>query len=808
MRLERFIQDLRYAFRMYGRTPVFTVVSVLSLALGIGGNAAMFSLVSTLLVRPLPYSQPDRLVRITGVFPRAALPFFEQRSRAMDVAAVSMGSELNLTGLGVATRVTASSASPNFLAVLGTAVARGRGFDARENVLGRDGVVIVSQSFWKDHFGSDPTAVGRVIRLNGVDREIVGIMPEGFSYPSAKVQLWIPMRLDPSNFLEYWGTEFMPLIGRLRPGAAIAQAQGEVRGLVSEFRGTFPYPMARDWNSDSTAIPLQTDLVSKVRGKLIILLASVGMVLLIACANVASLLLARATIRRKEMALRAALGADHLRIVRQLLTESVGLALTGAAVGIALGAGALSIFKSSLPPSLPGLAQASIDWQIIAAVTALALLTGLAAGLAPALSASQIALTETMKTGSQRSTSDFWASARGLIIAGEVAATLVLLVSAGLLLRSLYKLSDVNPGFDSARVLTVQISPNRSSCTERAKCVAFYDRLLQRGASIPGVASAAIANSVPLDGQVPGISVDIEGHPKTTDHPAPMVWLDAVSPEYLGMMHIPLLAGRYLTHADGTSSAAVVVIPASTARHFWPGESPLGKHLKHTSSNTWSTVVGVVGDVHHYTLSTSLPTWIQGVVYMPYAQSNNEDYQIPVTMTLLAKVEADNPRTRAELRQLAESQDPTVPVGPVTALEDTASGSIAEFRATMQVFLSFASTAILLAAIGIYGLMSYWVSQRTYEIGLRLAIGATRTRILGMVLAQALRISVAGVIVGIVTASLLTRFLTSMLYGVGETDTLTFVLVTSLVLGVAVLATAYPAWRATRIDPILSLRAE
>jgi len=793
---------------MYGRTPVFTAISVLSLALGIGGNAAMFSLVNTLLVRPLQYSQPERLVRITGIYPRAAVRFFQERSRAMDVAAVSTGSEFNLMGQGLAVRVTGSSASPNFLPVLGTAVARGRGFNPGEESPGRDGVVIVSNSFWKERLTSDPSAVGRAIRLNGVDREIVGIMPAGFSYPSAKVELWVPMRLDPSNFQEYWGTEFMPLIARLRQGAAIGEAQGEIRGLTSQFRATFPYPMARDWNSDSTAIPLQRDIVGDVRGKLIILLTSVGLVLLIACANVASLLLARATTRRKEMALRAALGADGLRIVRQLLTESVGLALTGAALGIVLGVSALSIFKSLLPASLPGLAQASIDWQIVAAVAALALLTGLASGIAPALSASQVDLTETMKSGSSRSTSGFWAHTRSLIIAGEVALTLVLLVSAGLLLRSLYKLSDVNPGFDPSHLLTVQISPNPLSCTERATCTAFYDRLLQRSGEIPGVASAAIANSVPLDGQLPTIPVDIEGQPKTTDHPAPMLWLGAVSPDYFSLMHIPLLAGRYLTRADGPNSAGVVVIAASTAKHFWPAESAIGKHIKPTGSQKWRTVVGVVGDVHHYTLSNSLPAWVAGAIYMPYAQSEKEDGKIPSSMTFVAKVESDKAGVRSELRQLAEAQDPAVPVGRVESLEDTASASIADFRSTMQVFLSFASAAIILAAVGIYGLMSYWVTQRTYEIGLRVAIGATRARIVGMVLGQGMRVCIYGVVAGIVTASLLTRFLASMLYGVGETDFLTFGMVTGIVLGVAVLATAYPAWRAARIDPIRLLRAD
>ena len=486
----------------------------------------MFSLVNALLVRPLPYKQPERLVRVTGIYPRAAVPFFQVQSRTMDIAAVSTGSEFNLTGQGPAATVVGSMASPNFLSVLGASVARGRSFHPGEESPGRDNVVIVSDALWKDRFGGDPSALGRVIRLNGVDREIVGVMPASFSYPTARVQLWVPMRLDPSNFLEYWGSEFIPLIARLRPAATLPSAQSEVRNLMSQFRDTFPYPMARDFNADATAIPLQQDIVGDVRGKLIILLSSVALVLFIACANVASLLLSRATTRRREMALRAALGAGRLRVIRQLLTESVGLALTGAALGILLATVALSVFKSVLPSSLPGLAEAAIDWQILAAVTALALCTGLASGIAPALSASQVDIAETIKTGSQRSTSGFWTGVRSLIISGEVALTLVLLVSAGLLLRSLYKLSDTNPGFDPAHILTVRISPNQFTCNQRAACIALYDRLLERTSSIPGVQAAAVTNSVPLDGQLPTIAVDVEGHPKTdrASRTAVLVW--------------------------------------------------------------------------------------------------------------------------------------------------------------------------------------------------------------------------------------------------------------------------------------------
>ena len=808
LRLERLIHDLRFAARLFGRNRGFTAIAVLSLAIGIGGNAAMFSLVDKLLVRPLPYLDPDRLVRVTGIYPRAAVSFFQQRSRTMDVAAVSTGTEYNLTGQGEAIRIVGSATSANLFSVLGAPVARGRAFEPGEDLPGRDSVVIISDALWKNKFGGDPTIVGRVVTLNGMNRQIVGVMPPGFSFPSSNVEAWLPLRLDSSNFIEYWGSGWVPFVSRIRPGSRMQQAQAEVRALVAEFKKTFPYPMARDWNANSTAIPLQEDLVGDIRGKLLILFSSVGMVLLIACTNVASLLLSRATTRRKEIALRVALGAARLRIVRQLLTESVLLALIGGGLGILLGMSALSIFKSVLPASTPGLAAAAIDWRVAGTIAALALLTGLAFGIAPALSASHVDLAASIRTGSQRSTSTAWTRLRNCMIGAEVALTVLLVVSAGLLMRSLYALSEVHTGFQPEHILTVRISPNQSSCAERAACIALYERILDSARRIAGIGDAAIANTLPLDAEQPYLAVDIEGHPKSADYPAPLLWSGAISPGYIRMMRIPLLAGREFTEADGANSADVLLITPSTARLLWPGENPVGKHIRRAGEPQWRTVVGVVGDVRQYSLAKDRPDWVPGAMYMPYAQSAREDGQIYAAMTLLVKGRAESGRLGHEIRRLAEEQDPNVPVSRVQALEEVVSGSIADFRSTIRVFLSFAGAAILLAAIGIYGLVSYWVAQRTFEIGVRVAIGAGRPRIVSMVLKQGLRVALYGVGAGILAALAMTRFLASLLYGVTATDPVTFVAVIALVLAVTVTATAFPAWRAARIDPVRSLRVD
>ncbi len=806
--IDHLFHDIRYALRIFRRNPGFACIAILSLALGIAGNTAIFSIINTLLIKPLPYYEPSRLLRITQLYPKAILEYFQQHSRSMDIAFVSPGSEFNLTGAGPASRITGSETSANFFSVLGATVERGRTFEPGEDRPGNDDVAIISHELWRVRFHEDPDILGHTVTLDGINRRVIGITPGGFAFPSTRVQFWIPVRIDPGNTVDYWGGEFVPLIARLRRGANLQQSRNEIHSLAAGVWKLFPWPMPRGWNADSTVISLQSDLAGGTRAELFILLGAVGTVLIIACANVASLLLARATTRRKEVAMRAALGAGSARIIRQLLTESVVLALTAGVIGVVLGITSLSLFRAVVPAEIPGMAKVGLDWRVCIFAAALSVLTGLSFGIIPALNAGRLDLVEAMRSGSQRSATKTWMALRSWLIAGEIALTVVLVIGAGLLMKSLYDLAAVNPGFNSARILTIKISPNQSFCRQRGSCVAFYSRLIDQARGLNGVMSVAAANTVPLDGQLPAIAADVQDHPRTADFPSPMLWTGAVTPSYFRLMQIPLIAGRLFSEADGPDAAPVILISAPTARRFWPGVNPIGKHIRRSGEKEWRTVIGVVADVRQFNLANQSPSSISGAIYMPYAQAVADNGQIPVVMDLLLKTTATAEQAGVELRRLATEADPNVPVGRVVRLTDIVGDSIAGFRSTIWVFLSFAAAALLLAAIGLYGLMSYSVSQRTYEISVRMAIGAPASSVIGLILTQSLRIALMGMIGGMGAAFVLTRLLSRMLFGVTATDPLTFAGVAVLVFAVTVTASSIPAWRAARIDPIRTIRAE
>jgi putative ABC transport system permease protein len=807
--LENLWQDLRYGCRTLARNPGFTAVAVISLALGIGGNSAMFSIVNGVLLQPLPYPAPDRLVRVTGYYPKGALQVLQQDSHTMDVAGYVPGSEFNLTGQGEAMRLVGSTVSANLFSILGAQASIGRTFQPGEDVPGPDRRVILSHGLWQKKFGGDLAVIGRMITLDGVGREVVGVMPASFGFPSFEAQLWIPLRMDSRDAEDFWGKGFMPAIARLRPGATIAQAQNELRPLILRAIKRFSYTMAPTWNKDATVLTLQEDMVHDVRRMLLVLLCAVGFVLLIACANVASLLLSRSVARAKEIALRVSLGASRGRILRQLLTESVVLALAGGGLGLAFTFLFLTVLKSALPARTPRLSEAGVDWMSLGFVALLAILSGLISGLVPALSASRVNLAGTIKTGGQRSSGAAGVRLRSYLVAGEVALTVVLVVGAGLLIKSLWRLMQVNPGFQPERILTVRISPSQSFSKDRAACVALYDELLLRMRGISGVSEVAAVNAVPLSTDLPAVVVDLEGHPRNAaETMAPTPWAGAITPDYLRMMKIPLLAGRTFSQADGMKAPGVVLVSASTARRYWPDENPIGKHIKTVWETQWRTVVGVVADVRQYDLANNTPDWIKGTIYMPYPQAVDLTEEIPATMSLLFRTTADEGRVAQEVRQLVASVNPNVPVGEVRTMEAVVAGSTLQSRSIMWLFVAFAGSALILAAIGVYGVVSFSAAQRTYEIGVRVALGATRGSVFGMVLGQGLRLVLTGLAAGVGAALLLARMLTTLLYGVAATDPITFLAVSVLLIATAALAGYLPARRASRIDPLTALRVD
>ena len=809
MWLEQFWQDLRYGFRTLRKNAGFTLVAALSLALGIGGNAAMFSIVNGVLLQPLPYSQPDRLVRVTGYYPKGAVVALQQESRTMEVAGVQDTTDLNVVIAGVAQRAQGSAVSANLFSLLGAEAEMGSTFLPGQDHPGLDRVAIISEALWRQRFAGDPRAIGSVISVEGVGRQIVGVMPPGFLFPSSRVQLWIPLHLDPNDAEDYWGKGYMPLVARLRPGATLAQARAELHPLILHIITLFSFSMGRNWNSDASVLALQADMVSDARTRLLALAAAVGMVLLIACANVASLLLSRATARRKEIGLRSALGAARGRLVRQLLTESLALAIIGGLFGLWLAWGSLAILKGSLPSDTPRLAQAGIDWRVLAFMAMLTLFTGLLAGLVPAWSTSRLNLIETIKSGGQRATGTGGVRLRGLIITAEVALAVVLTVAAGLLTRSLWRMMQVNPGFNPTQLVAVQVSPDVSLCRQRGACVALYSQVLANAREINGVADVAAVNALPLSGSYTAVPVDVEGHPRDPGQStAPLLWAEAVTPGAFRVLHIPILTGRAFTDGDGEKSDWVAVISASTARRYWPGENPIGKHLRVVWDQSWRTVVGVAADVHFRNLVNSLPDDVLGAVYLPYPQSVDLTEQVPATMNLLVRTGSDPGQVASQIRGLVRDLNPNIPVGDVRPLTSIVNDSTSQPRSLMWLFVSFAACALMLAAIGTYGVISYSTTQRTYEMGVRVALGASRVDIIGLVLGQSLRLVFTGLALGAGASLVLVRMMASLLYGVTASDPFTYLTAAVILLGVGLVAGFVPARRAANTDPLLALRAE
>jgi putative ABC transport system permease protein len=807
--IETLLQDLRYGARMLGKNPGFTAVAVLTLALGIGANTAIFSLVNGILLRPLPFARPQQLESVTGAYPKGGVVAMREQVKSLDTAAYSEGHEFNLTGRGEPVRLTAALVSAEFFTVLGAYPEFGHAFYSGDDRADQDNFVILSHALWQQEFAGDRGVIGRSIKLEGVSREVVGVMPAEFRFPSAKTQVWIPLHNDPRDTIAYWAGDYMPVIGRLRWGATMAQARAEIRMFQSRVFDLFPWRMPKEWNADVSVVGLQEGMVSDVRGRLFLLLGAVALILLIACVNVANLALSRAATREKEIAIRTAMGAEGLRLVRQLLTENVLLALIGGLLGVLLATQGLHLLKAALPADMPRLADAHIDWRVLAFSGGLALLTGFLFGLVPAWQSSRPGVTGALNSAGRGAGASVSQRLRSGLAIAEVAFAVLLVTAAGLLIRSFWALSHVDPGFRAEPVLTARVTPNEEFCNEPQRCISFYRELLSRIQAVPGIRSAAFINTLPLGGRVAKRSLEVENQEVGASRVMPLMWMDVVTADYFGVMNIPVVAGRPFTAADESGKLGVAIVTASTARRYWPGQSPIGSHVRLNGETEWKTVVGIVPDVRAYDLQRNVPTWIDGTIYVPYSASATlEGGRVPAEMTIAVQTGLEDLQVQNVLRRTIAGLNPEVPASEVTAMRAVVSKSVVTPASTAFLFVTFALLALVLGIIGIYGVLSYLVSRRTREIGIRLALGAQRGDVLWLMMKDGAKFSLAGITLGLAASLAVTRLFASELYGVSPADPATFAAVAAVMTVVTMLACYVPTRRATRVDPLIALRHE
>ena len=802
------LQDLRFAARVLAKNPGFTAIAVLTLALGIGANTAIFSLVNGILLESLPYPHPEQLVSITGTYPKGGVAAMQGEIRSMDVAAYHEGHEFNLLGQGEPVRLSGALVSAELFSVLEAQPELGRVFYAGEDTAGRDSYVILSHAVWQQRFGGDRGIVGRFIELEGVNRQVVGVMPASFRFPSPRTEVWVPLHNDPRNTVLYWADDFMPVLGRLHPGATMAEARTEIQLFQSHVSRMFPWPMPANWNADVSLVALETGLLGEVRLRLLLLFGAVILVALIACANVANLGLARAATRETEIALRQAVGAGKQRIARQLLTESLLLASLGSLLGLVLAGQGLTLLKAALPADTPRIADARMDWRVLVFTGVLAVLTGLVCGLIPAFQCSETAPSKALRSGTRAGSTPLSRRFRNSLVTGEVASAVLLVIAAALMIRSFWALSHVHPGFQSEHLLTARITPNQSFCGNPERCLAFYRTVLNQVQALPGATGAALVNTLPLNGRVAKRTFEVEDFTPPPGQNNPLFWMHTISPDYFRVMQVPVLAGRAFDDSD-LAGAPVAVVPAETARRFWPDQNAVGKHIRLLNEKSWRSVVGVVADVRAYDLGRDTPSWIDGSAYIPYNSSATlEDGRVPEAITVVVRSASDPGRLGSALRSAIAAVDPEVPVGEMKTMSDIVFDSVSSPRSTALLFSVFAGLAFTLGVIGIYGVLSYLVSSRTRELGVRMALGAQQRQVLWSVMKEGGKFSLLGIMLGILGAIASMRILSSQLYGVSPADPATLASVAALVAAVALSACYIPARRAMLVDPIIALRYE
>ena len=813
--MDTVLNDIRYSLRRLRSHPAFTAIVVLTLALGIGANTAIFSVVNTVLLRPLPYKQPDRLVTIQHHYPSlkldapvSALGFrvYRDRTHFFDGVAVEAPWAANLTGLGDPERLRGARTSGQYFATMGVPAALGRTLLPEEDAPGHNHVVVLSDGLWKRLFGGERSAIGKTMSLNSEPYTVVGVMPPTFrDFWSADVELWTPLALTPDNFAPgSYTNEWLNLAARLKPGESLAQAQRDMRAFGEQLKHDNPNSFPPNWSLKVTA--LNELATGKIRPALLVLLGAVGFVLLIACANVANLLLARAAGRAKEVAIRTALGAKRWDLVRQLLTESVALSMIGGAIGLALAYWSVRTLVAVNPSNIPRVEDLRIDGTVLLFTVAISLLTGILFGVAPALQMSRGDVQGTLREGGRSGSGDRGGErVRRVLIVAEVALALTLLTGAGLLIKSFAKLAGVDPGFDPQNVLTFNLSLPHTKYPSDTATRAFFDAVLPRIAQVPGVRAAGATSVMPFGGSWSTGSFNVEGYQPPPNGNGPWGDIRVISPGFLPTLKVPLLAGHIFTQQEVETPRPIAVVDEEFVKRFYKSPSDaIGKRLwfgddTPNDSTRYITIVGVVGHTMHEGLDADPRVQL----YLPYAQ--RQGY---ANLSVAVRTAGDPIRYVSAIRNAIHSVDKDEPMARVRTMDDLVAESMGQRRLSMVLLGTFSGIALLLASVGIYGVMSYSVAQRTREMGIRMALGAKQRDVLRLVIRQGMTLVLIGVGVGVLAALALTRVIANQLYAVRPTDPVTFTAVAVLLAGIALVATLLPAWRATRVDPVIALREE
>ena len=803
--MSKLLQDLRYGKAMMWKRPGFTLVTLTALALGIGANTAIFSAVNSILLRSLPYEAPEQLVRIHDAkpgqyeeFPASPGNFHvwrEQASSFENIAAYFTGPPLVMPGSDRPQVFEGARVTPTLFPLLKVQPLLGRTFTPEEETIDRALVVLLSQGLWQRHFGSNPGVIGQQITLSDKSYTIVGVMPASFKFPTDRAELWVPTGFNQKDRTRH-GSHHLSVIGRLKPGTPIQQAQAELNTISQRLAEQRPETNA-GWITK--VVNWQEDLVGSVKRPLWIITGAVLLVLFIACLNIINLMLAQSISRTREVAIRMALGASRGRVIRQLLTESVLLAVVGGILGLLLAFAGVRALSSLAADTLPSASNITIDWRVLVFTMALSMLTGIIFGLAPALQFSRPDMQDMLKEGGRGGTEGAHRHLlRKLLVISEVGFAIMLLVGAGLLIRSFSKLRDVNPGFNPNNVLAMNVSLHRTRYPKEPEQAAFFDKLVQSVSTVPGVQVAGAVSPLPFGSDM-NYGFQISSQPPADPNQLPQANYYLVSSDYFRLMNIPVLKGRAFTNADRENVPRVAIINNTMALRHFGNEDPIGKQINITNgSDVWREIVGVVGDVKQYGLDVE----VKPQIYEPYLQ---EPFFM---MTILARTNG-NPTDLAEpVQRQVYALDKNQPVTKITSMEAVVSESLAKRRFSMTLLTIFAGVGLVLVTIGIYGLMAYMVSQRTHEVGIRMALGARASDIVKLVVGQAVILVIIGIVIGLGASHALTRTMTSLLFGVTTTDWRTFVGVSALLITVAILASFLPAYRAMKVNPVEALREE